>query len=249
MNLEILYTFLGLSLPVIFGGTLSYFIKLSENRLKLLLAFSAAYLLALLFVHLLPEIYSGNNSRTIGIYILIGFFIQLGLDFLSTGIEHGHLHVHHDHGKKAAVPVFLIFGLFFHSFLEGMPVSDFVMHNPDEILSIKSKLIAGITFHNIPVAFAFVTLLRFSKLKNSRIFLLLFLFSMMAPLGALLSEWLKTISSLNFEFVYQISLGIVVGIFLHIATTIMFESSENHKYNIGKIISILAGSSLAYFLN
>jgi len=34
----------------------------------------------------------------------------------------------------------------------------------------------------------------------------------------------------------------VVGIFLHISTTILFESSDGHKFSIQKILAIIVGA-------
>ena len=40
-------------------------------------------------------------------------------------------------------------------------------------------------------------------------------------------------------------LAVVVGMFLHISTTIIFETTENHKFNLLKLMSILVGVALA----
>ena len=40
-------------------------------------------------------------------------------------------------------------------------------------------------------------------------------------------------------------LAVVVGMFLHISTTIIFETTENHKFNLLKLVSILVGVTLA----
>ena len=42
-------------------------------------------------------------------------------------------------------------------------------------------------------------------------------------------DWVLVVSSL------------VIGVFLHISTIILFESSENHKFNLQKFLAILAG--------
>jgi len=41
----------------------------------------------------------------------------------------------------------------------------------------------------------------------------------------------------------------VIGIFLHISTAIMFETGENHKYNLAKIMSMIAGVFLAALIS
>jgi hypothetical protein len=43
-------------------------------------------------------------------------------------------------------------------------------------------------------------------------------------------------------------MAVVVGIFLHISTTILFESSNNHRFNIIKIATVLGGAATAVLL-
>lgn len=245
---ELTTTLLLLFLPVLLCGLLVFRLKISDEMLKLILAFSAAYLLALSFLHLLPEVFGSGNEK-IGIFILIGFFIQLFLDFFSTGIEHGHVHVHYNHEKK--FPIAILFGLYIHSFLEGLPVSDLIIHTheTDSILGFKNSLVAGLVLHNIPISIAFVTMLRKMEVPRNRSIFYLVLFASMAPLGACFSKFLNFVGVNNIEYIIQISLGVVVGIFLHISTTIMFESSKNHKYNFVKMATLIAGSAVAYFIS
>ena len=47
----------------------------------------------------------------------------------------------------------------------------------------------------------------------------------------------------------HIILAVVVGMFLHISTTIIFETSENHRVNLLKLICILFGAGLAMLLS
>lgn len=243
-------TLLVLFLPVMLSGLLMVNMKISESRLKLILSFSAAYLLALCFLHLLPEIFSEGSTKQAGVFILIGFFIQLLLEFFSTGIEHGHIHVH-NHQHSSRLPFSIVFGLFFHSLLEGMPVSEMMQYNvAGSVVGFKNSLVFGITLHNIPISIAFMTLMLKQGLPKSKAVAYLFLFSLMAPAGASFNELLKLCGVANIAFIMQIALGIVIGIFLHISTTIMFESSEkNHRYHITKIVSILLGAVVAYFIN
>ena len=80
---------------VILGGfTVSYLQATNKTQLiKLLLAFSGGFMLSIAFTHFIPELYS-HQASTIGYYILLGFLIQLILEFFSGGIEHGHVHIH-----------------------------------------------------------------------------------------------------------------------------------------------------------
>ena len=62
-----------LILAVLLGSFVVLLIKPSKKFVRLLLAFSGAYLLSVTILHLLPEVYQENtNAKTIGIFILIG---------------------------------------------------------------------------------------------------------------------------------------------------------------------------------
>src|SRR5438270_13405529 len=86
-------------------GALSVFLfKLHEPKhVKLLNAFTGAYLLSLTVLHLLPELYhqesqvAAHADLRIGVLLLAGFFAQIALDVISMGVEHGH--AHHLHGR------------------------------------------------------------------------------------------------------------------------------------------------------
>ena len=76
-------------------------------------------------------------------------------------------------------------------------------------------------------------------MAKAKAFGLLAVFAAMAPLGTLLSG-VEMVGHYNRE-----SLAIVIGIFLHISTTILFESSEGHRFNAYKMMAIAAGLALS----
>ncbi len=209
---------------------------LKASAIKLLLAFSGAYLFAISVFHLLPEIYV-NNGKRIGLFILIGFILQIILEFFSKGIEHGHGHL-----SNKTVPISMLISLAIHAYLEGMPLggNEPSMHNHN---SFEGSLLTGIALHKIPVTIVLMSLFSqagFSKLKS---FTLIGIFALMAPLGTLSGNLIHELSYYHKEI-----MAIVVGIFLHISTTILFESSEGHKFNFQKLIAIALGSVLAWML-
>ena len=110
-----------LSLPVLVTGFIFLSLKIKTQNLRFLLAFSAAYLFSISVTHLLPECYEGTNAKTIGLFILVGFFIQILLEYFSTGIEHGHTHAH-SHSCEKHLPLGMIIGLYLHSLLQGLPI-------------------------------------------------------------------------------------------------------------------------------
>jgi zinc and cadmium transporter len=228
--------YLILFLGVALSGLAVFAITLSTKWLKLLLSFSGAFLFAISVLHLLPEIYSPGN-KTVGIYILAGFFFQVGLEFFSQGIEHGHIHPGPAAGK---LPLAILISLSIHSFLEGMPLSG-------NGSGYNKALFTGILLHNIPISVALMTLLKQSRLSTTKILWALLLFACMTPLGAICGTALGR-SMGDASVCFNNLMGIVVGIFLHISTTILFESSENHRFNFIKFLSILLGAVVAFLI-
>ncbi len=214
------------------GMAIFLFKKDNTQRLKLILSFSGAYLFAITILHLIPEVYQ-TGDRNIGLFVLGGFLFQILLEQFSEGIEHGHIHKHqHDH---YVFPYGIMFSLCLHAFLEGMPLAQ----------GHQNELFFGIGLHHIPASFALASVLMQNKVSKNPIIFLLILFSAMSPLGYLLSEALSngTIGNLN-EYFGKI-MGIVIGIFLHISTTILFESSVDHHFNMRKLVAVLAGIGIA----
>ena len=237
------FVFFGLILSALLGGLIVTTLRYTNNSsfIKFALAFSGGFLLAILFEHLLPELYETGNA-TIGIWILSGFLIQLILEYFSGGIEHGHVHVN----KGQALPWTLFFSLSIHSIIEGIPLGNHFA-GLDSIHGHVNyeSLFWGIVFHQIPVAIALMTLLLNTNISNFKAWLILLLFAIMTPIGLMVGLYI-TPGDLGVN--YHMILGVVIGMFLHISTTIIFETSENHKFNFLKLVSIVIGVSLALFL-
>jgi zinc and cadmium transporter len=240
---------LALSLPVLITGVLALNFKLNQTWFKLVLAFSAAYLFSTTIMHLLPEVYESSDFKYVGLFIVIGFSAQLIIESFSSGLEHGHSH-RHSHACKEHFPFGIIIGLFIHSFLEGLPVyqSDNHLAMPHEGHA-NHQLILGLIVHNIPISFLFVALLKDHHLSKISILIYLLLFSLMAPLGYLFSFLLHQINASGLIAYQYIADAIVIGIFLHISTAVLFETSDEHKYSPSKIMAMLFGIILAFLLS
>ncbi|KQS37117.1 ZIP family metal transporter [Pedobacter sp. Leaf194] len=215
------------------GGSAIFLVKSDKSKLlKLILSFSGAYLFAITVLHLIPDAYSGPDKGQIGIFILIGFLLQIFLEQFSEGVEHGHIHKHHD---GHVFPFGIMISLCLHAFLEGMPLAK-DQHN---------ELIFGISLHHIPAAFALASILMQNHFKKGSIILYLLIFAVMAPLGFYVSVGLSNGTIGGIDAYFNKIMGIVIGIFLHISTTILFESSADHKINTRKMIAVLLGIGVA----
>ena len=199
----------------------------NKTNLKLLLAFSGSFLLSLTVMHLLPEVYESKNGN-IGLFIMSGILFQIMLEFFSKGAEHGHVHGH-EHMNH--IPWLLFISLCIHAFIEGFPVS----HHHD--------LALGIAIHHLPIAIILTTFFINAGLNKTAIFIFMITFAIMTPLGTFLSGSLPVLN----EYYEEIT-AVVIGILFHISSTIIFESSEGHKFNIAKVSMIVVGIALAYFI-
>ncbi|MCF6181328.1 ZIP family metal transporter [Lutibacter sp.] len=220
-------TYLVLIASVLVGIIIVYGLKPGNKTIQLLLSFSGAYLLAISILHLLPEVYAVYN-KTIGAYILLGLLLQLVLDFFSKGAEHGHIHVQ----NSSIFPWALFIGLSIHAFMEGIPLAHNLHHE---------HLLWAIVVHKIPVAIILGTFFVKSSIPKIQAILFLLVFALMSPLGSFIGE--------NSQFLLRYKseiMAIIIGIFLHISTIILFESSKDHKFNLLKFIAILIGMAVAF---
>lgn len=198
----------------------------SPIGLKLVLSFSGSFLLGITIFHLLPTVFKSSGFDA-GIWIVAGLILQIFLEYLSQGAEHGHTHTH----SRVKLPWVLFISLCLHAFIEGIP------------MGTEKALVWGIFIHKIPIGM--VLFLMIWQLRISiqlKIFCLL-LFASMSPAGSYilshsheLEPWKNPLTAL------------VIGMLLHIATTILFESNKGHVFNIQKLVIILMGFGISYLL-
>jgi len=215
-------------LSVLIGFSIALFFKpKGKKNLKLLLAFSGSFLLSLTVMHLLPDVYESGDAK-VGIFIMIGILFQIILEFFSKGAEHGHVH---GHDKMTQMPWLLFISLCIHALLEGFPVGQ---HH---------DLALGIAIHHLPIAIILTTFFLAADLNKTALFLFMLTFAIMTPLGTLISDSFPILNDY-----YTAITAVVIGILFHISSTIIFESSEGHKFNIAKISMIILGIVLACFV-
>lgn len=216
-------------------------------NLPLLLAFGGAFLLGLCFLHLLPEAFAANAHA--GFWVIGGFLVQIGLEYLSKGMEHGHVH-----GNRFGLLAFI--SLCLHAFIEAMPfgLEDAAAmahnhahdhahghaHHHHHHDGEGMALLLGIGLHKLPVAIALMTILRATVSSRLRRWTWILVFALTPCAGIALAGQLpqdaQTFGALN---------GLLVGILLHIATTILFETADGHEFNGRKFLTVLLGLALS----
>ena len=220
--------YLLLFLAVVTGYIVALILRKRDlKNMEVFMAFSGAFLLSITVFELLPRVFE-SSSKDIGVYIMLGILLQIFLEFFSKGAEHGHVHIH---SENKHFPWILFISLSIHAFMEGFPISE------------ENNLLVAIIIHKIPVAiilsFFFIT----AGYKQSTTLFFLFFFALMTPLGNFISN---NYTLLN-QYETQIT-AVVIGIFLHVSTTILFESSKNHKFNLSKMSAVILAVVLAYLI-
>ena len=245
---------------LITGVIADHFHKEIQKFNKYIIPFSISFVLSLIFTHILPELYT-SKSHFIGIFLLIGFILQIILELLSKGIEHGHVHAPADHkGWTLLLP--LMIGLSLHSFIEGMPLISLdetmqheIIHHEHDHSSHEHHhnthstgyiYFIMIIAHKLPVAaILMVFFIKHLKTRWKRYALLCF-FALTAPLGALTGHALNNLN-IN-ENIINILLAISTGMLLHIATLLVFEKHHEVKEKWSNILLIICGLILGILL-
>lgn len=240
-----------LFLSTVLGGFLAFTVKdRRPSLMKHLTTFSGAFILGVVFIHILPSVYSGA-VRNVGIYILLGFVLQFLLEHLAHGHDHGHSfmkdadHNHHHHSTSYAI--MLIAGLSLHSFMDGIPVAG-VEHLHDHGHSHghsheHNHLLWAMFLHKIPDAFALVLIMLDAGIRRLSAWLLLLAFACISPLGAwVMTNWGGSVSGPTLV----ITMAVLMGAFMHIGTTILFETeSYDHSLRWRKLAAIVLGFGVA----
>lgn len=296
MNDIILFS--GLLIAVVFAGSgvIHIWGRKLIKHLGLLLAFGGAYLIGLIFLHLVPEVFHADLGEVAhghdhdhdhdhggyvnpGWFILLGFVLQIFLEYFSNGIEHGHQHkhgaqhahehhhdheghhhdAHHAHGTTTdakadnaltrGFPVAAFISLCVHAFVEAMPLAGGAHHHHHHgHLSIElesSPLLVGLMIHTFPVAMVLAALLLATNLSKAKQWMYITIFAIMPVFGMLLADSLLHMESIDSNFLIMALSGMLVGILMHIATTMLFETSDGHHFNLRKLLIIVTGLGLA----
>ena len=219
-----------LVLSVVIGVVLGRYFGKKEKLAKNLLILSAGFLITICLNEIFPEVYH-SESHNIGIFVILGVLLQIFLENLTKGFEHGHFH-HHE--ERAILPVALMVGMFIHAFIEGIPLASET--------NVTSPYLLGILFHNLPISFvlgAFLFSKNNQKASPTSLFIIA-LFALASPLGMVIGNYFNPEWKPYF-------LAIVGGIFLHISSVIIFESNKNHNIDWAKIGYVCFGILLALF--
>ena len=225
-----------------------------KAHLSLILAFGGAFLIGIIFNHLIPETYAMGDH--VGWIVVLGFLLQ---GVLNTG--------HKALSTATCIPPIprvlpcmpwaMFFELCLHALIESMPLHGedhgHAHHDHDHhghvhlhgIEGVDMALLMGLILHKLPVALVLMGMLDALGIKRSSRWLAMVVFGLMPLAGMLLYDVLIHAGTSWSENVPVWSGGLLIGILLHISTTILFEASDDHHFNRNKLLVTIAGLVLA----
>lgn len=215
--------------------------KLNKKFFDLLLVFSGGFLLSFTLINILPGLLILNvNSNSMGIFVLIGFFFQILLNFFSGGADHGHTtECDHKNHMPNITLISLVISVCLHAFLDGLVLNVPTLFGHKHLHN-SYGLLTGVLLHRIPEAFVLSNLLlNVTKSRRTYIFCLC-CFALTSPLGLCIGEIIRV--CVYRESIFAFIMAFVSGNFFHISTTILLESSPGHYLHSKKLVAGLLGA-------
>jgi zinc transporter ZupT len=170
-----------------------------------LIALGAGFILALVFIELIPE-----SIHTVGenavLFMLLGFaLIHL---FEHTFIEHLHFgeETHHDVMVSTTASYSAVFGLIIHAFFDGLAISAGFQFN----FSIGLMLFLGIVLHKIPEGITISSIMLASNQSKKRAFWATFAIAVATMVGVLSVFFLAEVDNKIVGYVFALSAGVAI---------------------------------------
>ncbi|APF20532.1 zinc/iron permease [Caldithrix abyssi DSM 13497] len=199
------------------GGIIPLFYKKNHRVLHWFISLGAGVLLGAAFLHMIPEA-SEMIGKNVGIYVLGGFLMLFVLEkFIMTHpcpSEHCEFH-------RVGLSAFL--GLSLHSLVTGIALGTGVM-----VPKLGLVVFLAIILHKLPASLSLTSLFIKENYSTKKLFVYLTAFSLMVPLGALITYLflqqtsVKTIGALT---------AFSAGTFLHVAADDLLPEVHQHSHD------------------
>lgn len=211
-------------LGAIVGSIIPFVRDWKQRHLHSFISFGAGVLIGAAFIYMIPEA-TELIGGAVGWGVLIGFLIFYLLEkfvMIHPCTEQA-CEFHH-----IGIPAFL--GFSFHNLTDGIALGSSFL-----VPALTPSVFFALLSHHLPTSFALASILKVSRYSVRQILLLLALFSVMIPFGAISSH--TTLRDGN-----QAALGWAIafsaGTFIHIAICDLLP--EIHKYQENKFRNLWA---------
>lgn len=222
------------------GGALPLLRRWREEWLHLFVAFGSGVFLGAVFLHLLPDVFRSGPAGTASLLILAGFLVVLVFERVLL-LRHAHTcpdgcpHQHRILGISSLV------GLSVHSFTAGFGLGVTVL-----VPALGSVIFVAIVVHKAAAAFSLSTMFRLGELRTATAALLLGLFSLMTPAGAVAALPL-IVGGRSVNLV--VPLALAAGTFLYVATMdLLPEAFHEERGRVRPFVAMLLGLGLMFLV-
>lgn len=232
---------LGVTLVAFAGGIPPLFRAWSSRQLHLFIAFGGGTILGAIFLHLLPDALAMGSSDLASAMILLGFSIILLVERILIK-THGHGQESLSSlGRHQLVGITALVGLSAHTLSGGFALA-VGFFDPQIGLVIFMAIIA----HKATEAFSLSTMFRLAEFSRRKSIALLLLYSLMTPIGALISlPFINRLQNLNLS----IPTGLTAGTFLYVATLDLIpEAFHGDKGRVMPFIWLVIGMLIMYLI-
>lgn len=249
--MEVALTFLIYSAALItvslIGAYTPYIRPLTDRQVHLLIALSAGIFLGILFFLLLPEgiheCEEGGFSETkMMIAVLGGFLVILFVDVLMKYFHTAECpcECHEDQHRHMIGSLSAFIGLSVHAFVDGLVLATSLLADSD----IGWLALAGMCVHKYIVLFSLSSSFLLSEENRSTIWKYLVTFTMITPIGAIIS--FMTLNGASVEGLVGIPLAFSAGTFMYVALCDMVpEAFHRKEQNILSFLFLLIGILIA----
>ncbi len=255
------------------GGALPVFLRITHQRMQLILSFVGGLMLGVGVLHLLPHAVAATNSiDTVFISLLCGILLTFALirvfhihqhepvaaehptqeecDHDPACEHHQHHHHHDDDPAGGNVGWFgLLAGLSLHTLIDGAALGAdvFSNHGHAALPWVGLGTFLAVVLHKPLDALALTSLMKAQGFSSRRTSIVSFIFSLMCPLGAFAFAFGVRGLFSDTSLALAIALAFAAGAFLCISLADLLPEIQFHRHDRWQLSgALLFGVFLAY---
>ncbi len=196
------------------GGVIPIYYRENKNVIHLFISFGAGILLGAAFLHMVPEAAESIGAK-VGLPLIAGFLVlYIPEKFIMTHPCPADDCDQHTVGLSAFI------GLSLHSLITGLALGCGIL-----VPKLGLIIFLAVVLHKLPASLSLASLLIKEKYANPKILLIIFIFSIMVPIGAFITyTFAQNTSTEVIGFLVAFS----GGTFLHVAADDLLPEVHRH---------------------
>ncbi len=217
------------------GGAIPLFFRWRSLVIHLFISFGAGILLGAAFLHMIPDSSEYIGSK-LGVPALLGFLLLYILEkfIMIHPCPADHCEYHH-------VGLAAFFGLSLHSLITGMSLGAGIM-----VPRLGLVVFLAVLLHKLPASLSLSSILVKENYRTNSIVLIILIFSLMIPVGALGTFFFAAHTSTT---IIGYLIAFSSGTFLHVAADDLLPEVHSHfKYRKESLLTFLTGLTIMWLV-